>query len=181
MAHELLERVTAALPDEARVLHLLNELPDSAWEASAEALRERLPEFEAVLTADGQGGAFARALADRAGVPLAVAYRSPLAEPHYQADHWSVEQRPLAGRGQVLIAVPLTTDGILEMELVLLARQAGVDAAVCVCAVELTSRGARTRLDMLGVRIVSDVQLAHTPDGLKVEQRGQNGELLVPM
>ena len=169
MATQLREYVADALPDEGAVLSALFTLPAEAWGEAALALAPDVPTFDVVLAVSGVGEAFAGRLAARAGVPLAMARRS---------EHRTLA--PLAQR-RALLASPLLTDGVPELELAALARQAGADVVSSACALEFTARGGRSRLDMLAVKVYALLQLAHTPGGLQFERRGAGGDVLIPL
>ena len=184
MSLQLHERVRAALPREKAVRAALAALPDGVWVEAACELHPNLPDFEVVLTAEGVGGAFAQTLGLLGDAEVAVARRGPhpLDEgPRLSSEHWTVGRRPLSGKNHALIAAPLLDDGVPELELAQLARSVGLQLSVAACALEFTSRAARSRLDMLGVTVIALTQLAHTPGGLQFERRGAGGNLLVPM
>lgn len=178
---ELYARVEAALPDENAVEETLMTLPEDAWREAARSLHPRLPAFDVVVTPGTTGGVFAEALAETSGVALAVARGTSMTAPHLRSDHWALEQHPLVGCRTALVATSTLLDGLPELELAALVRGVGLDVVGIAVGVELTSRGGRSRLDMLSLKVFAEVQLAHTPVGLKIERRGAGGEILMPM
>lgn len=181
MSPQLHEHVRAALPDEDAVHAALSDLPDGAWVEAARELFAGLPDFDVLLTPEGEGGAFGHTLALLGGANFAVARRGMIEAPQVRGERWGVEQHLLAGNRTALIATPVLTDGVPELELAALARGAGLAVVGAASALEFTSQAARSRLDMLGAKVYALAQLAHTPRGLQFERRGAGGNLLVPM
>lgn len=185
MPTRLQERVAGALPGERDVMGALGALPGEAWGEAALTLAANLPAFDVVLAVSGVGETFGERLAAQAGVPLALARNTPAHAPQppgqWRFERWTVERRLLTGRRRALLASALLADGVPELELAALALQAGLEVIGAACAVEFSTRGARSRLDMRGVRVHALLQLAHTPQGLQFERRGAGGDVVVPL
>lgn len=178
-------QVRLALPSEQAVLLALRELPSGAWREAAGEVQAHAPNFDpnfdVVLTVAGEAEAFARAVAELAHAEVAVAQPEAPAVPHLRAQHWAVAQRPLVGKRRALLVTSWLTDGATELDLASLVRAAFVPVTACLSAVEFTSRGGRSRLDMHAVKVLSLVRLAHTPEGVRAERRGVGGDLLLPL
>lgn len=181
MTTQLQRKIRAALPDEGAVHETLHGLSDDVWQEVVDALKFRLPEFDVVVAVGSGSGPFASALASLHGAGVTAARGTPSLAPHYRSEHWVVEQKPLLGRKTALIATIEFAQGLAELELCTLARQAGLDVAGIAAGIEFTSKGGRSRVDMLGVKVYTLVQLAHTPRGLQPERRGEGGEILMPL
>ncbi|PYE54578.1 hypothetical protein [Deinococcus yavapaiensis] len=181
MTTQLQRKIRAALPDEGAVHETLHGLSVEVWQEVVEALKLRLPEFDIVIGVGNGSLAFATALADLRAAAVTSARGTPTLAPHYRSDHWVVEQKPLLGRRTALIATLEFAQGHAELELSTLARQAGLEVAGIAAGIEFTSKGGRSRVDMLGVKVFTLLQLAHTPSGLQSERRGEGGEILMPL
>lgn len=163
------EVIANALPSEEGVRIRLAGLKAEGWAEVAGRFGALLPEFDLIAALPG-----AQQLADllgrTRGVPTLHAAR--LAD----TGHWTLldaadrtADEPLSG--EVVIVTEHLTDGLAELETMLLCATRGLKVISVVAAVERTNAAGRIRLELQDVTVLSAVQLADTPTGLVFERR----------
>lgn len=151
--------VAATLPSEERLDLQLAALPAHDWAEVAALFARDLPELEAVLALPG-AEPLAHALGRLRGLTVLEVRGGRLPE------------RPGGPvLGDAVIVTRQLTDGLAELEVLLRAEAAALRVRAVAVGVERTNGSGRTRLELQGLRVLSAVALADTPEGLKFEQR----------
>lgn len=155
------EMIATTLPSEERLRARLAQMSAGEWDNLAQVFAAALPELDAVLALPG-AAELAQSLARARGVtPLDAALPG-------EVDTWLPLIPP---SGEVVLVTDHLQGGGPELEAVALATGHGLRVLAVAAAVERTSAGARSRLELQGVRVYTALQLADTPNGLVFERR----------
>lgn len=163
------EVIATALPSEEGVRTRLAGLKARDWTELAGRFGALLPEFDLVVALP-TAPQLAELLAHTRGVPALHAARGST------TGHWtlldaadSAVQEGLPK--EVVIVTEHLTDGLAELETMLLCAESGLHVVAVVAAVERTNAPGRIRMELHDVTVLSAVQLADTPVGLVFERR----------
>ncbi|ANE43386.1 hypothetical protein [Deinococcus puniceus] len=163
MALKFREVIATALPSEEGVRARLAGLQAQDWTELAGRFGALLPEFDGIIALPG-AQQLAELLAYTRGVVALHAVR------HATTGHWTLPQAERL-TGDVVIVTEHLTDGLAELETMLLCATKGLRVLAVVVAVERTNAAGRIRLELQRVTVLSAVQLADTPVGLVFERR----------
>ncbi len=158
------EVIATALPSEEGVRARLAGLHTRDWAEVAGRFGALLPEFDLVIALPG-AQQLAGLLALTRGVPAMNAVQSTT------TGHWTVLDMPGGLTGEVVLVTEQLTDGLAELEMLLLCASRGLRVIAVVAAVERTNASGRIRIELQDVTVLSAVQLADTPVGLVFERR----------
>ncbi|THF71993.1 hypothetical protein E7T06_01145 [Deinococcus sp. Arct2-2] len=163
MAMKFREVIATALPSEEGLRARLAGLQAQDWTEVAGRFGALLPEFDLVVALPG-----AQQLAEL------VAYTRGVVALHTAREattgHWKLlDAEGLSG--EVVIVTEHLTDGLAELETMLLCATKGLKVLAVVAAVERTNAAGRIRLELQDLSVLSAVQLADTPVGLVFERR----------
>ncbi|MFB9992620.1 hypothetical protein ACFFLM_11640 [Deinococcus oregonensis] len=163
------EVIATALPSEEGVRARLAGLQARDWVEVAGRFGALLPEFDLVIALSG-AQRLGDLLARTRGVPALHATRVA------STGHWTLLNDPQdsAAEGpprEVVIVTEQLTDGLAELEMLLLCATRGLKVISVVAALERTNAAGRIRLELQDLTVLSAVQLADTPVGLVFERR----------
>jgi orotate phosphoribosyltransferase len=164
MALKFREVIATALPSEERVRARLAGLQAREWTEVAGRFGALLPEFDLIVALPCAEN-LAVLLARTRGVPQLTVTRQA------HNGHWSMTAASEQLTGEAVIVTEQLTDGLAELETMLLCAAKGIRVIAVVAAVERTNAAGRIRLELHDVAVVSAVQLADTPVGLVFERR----------
>ncbi|UQN05791.1 hypothetical protein [Deinococcus sp. QL22] len=157
------EVIATALPSEEGVRTRLAGLQTHDWTEVASRFGALLPEFDGVVALPA-AQQLAQSLARARGLPALHTARS------ISTGHWTLLDTGDAS-GEVVIVTEQLTDGLAELEIMLLCAEKGMNVISVLAAVERTNAAGRIRLELHNVTVLSAVQLADTPVGLVFERR----------
>lgn len=173
MALKFREVIATALPSEEEVRARLADLKARDWAEVAGRFGALLPEFDVVIALPS-AQQLAELVARTRGLAAVRAARVP------HTGHWTLldtlgSATAQGLTGEIVIVTEHLTDGLAEMETLLLCATQGLKGIAVVAAVERTNAAGRIRLELQDVTVLSAVQLADTPVGLVFERRTPQG------
>lgn len=147
--------------------------------ATAQEIAPGLPPCDLVLTTETGGIAPAFAVAQALGCPMIIARRTPDRVPgdvlQVQADehHIVVSRDVLPVGSTVLIVDDILGHGRTEIALARLCDHAGARVVGAVVFIEKTFQGGRSRLETLGLKVISVVRVADRGGDIIPERRSE--------
>lgn len=168
MALKFREVIATALPSEEGVRARLAGLGARDWAELAGRFGALLPEFDGVIALPG-AQQLAESVARTRGVPTVHTARV------LTTGHWTLLDAIGSVDAEVVMVTDQLTDGLAELETMLLCAVKGIRVIAVVAAVERTNAAGRIRLELQDVPVLSAVQLADTPVGLVFERRTPHG------